>query len=258
MYCTLADVRAMAQAMTVNAVPPATDDLVTALIERVSRFFDMECGVADGYFESAIYPRWQSLHVYVVGDTVTPTTPNAHNYRLTTAGTSGASEPTWPTSGTVTNGSVVFTENGADVVATAKVVYGDGTNYLKLPPYVAGSLDPTITLPDGYSVPEFTTVNGYLERSVGGVLARNWWRNSIWASGWIEGVPVTVTAKWGFANTPADVKLAVIEWIINVWRETDPAGLKLTNLEGIPLREAIPPRVNEVARRWRLKRPVFI
>src|SRR5688500_1642101 len=134
MYVSLAEVRASAQSMTASATPPAADDLVRNLIERISRFIDNELGCEAGTFESALYPAWEALHVYVVGDIVTPTTPNAHRYRVTTAGTSGATEPIFPTGGaaTVTSGAVVFTENGADVVATARTFYGDGTNHLRL------------------------------------------------------------------------------------------------------------------------------
>jgi hypothetical protein len=66
-------------------------------------------------------------------------------------------------------------------------------------------------------------------------------------------VPITVSAIWGWRETPADVKAAVIEWVLNLWRETDPASVKLVGLEGQPLREAIPPRVKAVARKWRAK-----
>ncbi|KKK88219.1 hypothetical protein LCGC14_2745390, partial [marine sediment metagenome] len=50
--------------------------------------------------------------VYVLRDFVQPTTPNNNfTYRCTTAGTTGASEPTFPTTagGTVSDGSVVWT-----------------------------------------------------------------------------------------------------------------------------------------------------
>lgn len=260
-YVTPLELRAMAQSMTTAAVPPATDDLVRDLIERVSRLFDLEVGCAPEYFEPALHPIWESLHVYVVGDIVTPTTANAHKYRVTTAGTSGASEPTFPTGSgaTVTNGGVVFTENGADVVATARTFYGDGTNFLKLDPYVPGTLNATLTVPTGYTAPDFIEKDGYLVQATsdGFVLSSNavgsFNNRGVFSSRWWAGAPIIITAKWGYAATPADVKLAVIEWIINVWRETDTASLKLVGLDGSILREKIPPRVLEVVKRYKIK-----
>jgi hypothetical protein len=61
---------------------------------------------------------WQANHGYAVGDIVTPTKPNGHQYRVTKAGTSGSVEPSWPETGEVCNGPVIFAENGADVLAT--------------------------------------------------------------------------------------------------------------------------------------------
>lgn len=56
---------------------------------------------------------WRASTPFTLGDYVFPKVDNAHFYQVTTAGTSGASEPTWPTSGgTVTNGGVVFTDMG--------------------------------------------------------------------------------------------------------------------------------------------------
>lgn len=252
MYCSIAECRAAAQSMTTSATPSATDALVTALIERVSRMLDAQCGVSDEYFEPALYPVWQSGHVYVVGDVITPTTRNLHKYRCTTAGTSGATEPTFPTgsAATVADGAaVVWTENGADVIASARTFYGDGTNYLKLDPYVAGTLNATMTVPTGYTAPTYVERNGYLILSDStGTLVPGYW-----STGWQMGFPYTVTALWGFASTPADIKAAVIEWIINVWRETDPAGLKLVGLDGQVLRENMPPRVALIAKSWRVK-----
>jgi len=45
---------------------------------------------------------WVKNTAYVAGDMVIPTNPNGHFYRCTTAGTSGASEPTWPLTGSAT------------------------------------------------------------------------------------------------------------------------------------------------------------
>jgi hypothetical protein len=153
-----------------------------------------------------------------------------------------------------------YFEAAGGTVST-KTIYGDGTNYLTLPPYVPGSLSPVITLPEGYTAPNFIEQNGYLVLTTSsGVLPPfQHFHNCLW-SGWSSGVAVAVSARWGFASTPADVKMAVIELVINLKRETDPAELKLTNLEGQPLREPIPPRVKAIARRWRGKvaGPAFV
>lgn len=142
--------------------------------------------------------------------------------------------------------------------ATALTIYGDGINYLRLPPYVAGSLNTSITLPEGYTAPTFTEQDGFLVLNSSGVLPPfNHW-NSAWG-GWQSGVPVTASAIWGYQDVDAAIKMATIELVINLHRETDPASLKLTNLEGQPLRERLPPRVLEIARKYRFKvGPVFV
>lgn len=52
-----------------------------------------------------------------VGQTTVPSTSNGRMYRCSTAGTTGSSEPTWPTTsgGTVTDGTAVWTEMSADI-----------------------------------------------------------------------------------------------------------------------------------------------
>lgn len=265
MYCTPAEVRQVATKLTAtNETNPATDAILNDVIERASRMFDLLCGVEPEYFESAYHPVWESNHAYAVGDIVTPTTRNSHIYRATTAGTSGATEPVFPTGSgaTVTNGTVVFTEHGADVVATNKIVYGDGTNYLRLPPYVPGTLNSTLTLPSGYTAPAFIEQNGYLVLTSSNGIAPPFERfNNLWWPGWWSGVPITISAIWGFPATPADVKHAVIEWTVNIWRDTDPSQLKIVGIDGqaTVLREKAPPRVWEIARRYQAKvGPVFV
>ncbi|WP_407538878.1 hypothetical protein Q0M94_11930 [Deinococcus radiomollis] len=63
---------------------------------------------------------FQPSHVYNLNDLVTPTVANGHYYKVTTAGTSGSTEPTWPTtaSGTVVSGTVTFTEQGSTTGTT--------------------------------------------------------------------------------------------------------------------------------------------
>lgn len=75
---------------------------------------------------------WQASHAYGIGAYVKPTTRNGHVYVAVNAGTSGASQPTWPTTngGTVTNGGVTWRESGVDIVYDDAIVItmGAGNN----------------------------------------------------------------------------------------------------------------------------------
>lgn len=134
-------------------------------------------------------------------------------------------------------------------------VYGDGTRFLKLSPYLEGSLNNAITLPDGYTAPVFTERHlpdqpSYLILSAdNGVLLSSTIRPYY---GWDATVPIVLSARWGFTETPKIVNAMVIELVLNLWRETDPATVKLVGLEGQPLRERMPPRMAEVCRRLRV------
>ena len=144
----------------------------------------------------------------------------------------------------------------AGTTASDRVYYGTGTRYLRVSPYVPGSLNPTITVPIGYLVPNFVELGDPPEQHLVTTLSNGVFTNlspRIPYCGWQQGVPFTISAKWGFEATPEDVKLASIELSVNLWRELDPANVKLVSLEGQPLREKIPPRVNEIARRYRTK-----
>jgi hypothetical protein len=144
----------------------------------------------------------------------------------------------------------------AGATATARTFYGNGTNFLKLDRYVPGSLNATLTYPEGYTALDYVERDGYLVITDStGVLSS---RSLTYCNGWYCGVPIVVTAKWGFEATPADVKLAVIEMVANLWRELDPAHLKLVAPEHLPLREKWPPRVGEIARRYRVGAGVIV
>ena len=68
-----------------------------------------------------IYPEWKASFGVTMSDTYLPTVLNGHKYQVTTAGTTGTTEPTWPTTagGTVASGTAVFTETGSTVLAQA-------------------------------------------------------------------------------------------------------------------------------------------
>lgn len=56
---------------------------------------------------------WAALTAKVLGNVVQPTSPNGHTYLCVTAGTTGASQPTFPTDGSaVIDGTVVWLDQG--------------------------------------------------------------------------------------------------------------------------------------------------
>lgn len=71
--------------------------------------------------------RWAATHAYAAQACVTPTTylsTHTSEFCTTSGGTSGGSEPAWPSSGTITDGSVTWTYEGAG----AGIVYnGSGS-----------------------------------------------------------------------------------------------------------------------------------
>lgn len=94
--------------MTQSSVAPA---LTTAEIEELldlGRRAD-QYGIAPDYHDD-----WAASTVYAQGAVVVPPTRNGHYYTVTVAGTSGAAQPTWPTTAgaTVVNGTVTFQQSG--------------------------------------------------------------------------------------------------------------------------------------------------
>lgn len=68
-----------------------------------------------------VFPAWAPSASVILNDIYLPITANGHRYKVTTAGTTGTSEPSWPTTAgaTVTSGSAVFTEDGSTVLQQA-------------------------------------------------------------------------------------------------------------------------------------------
>jgi hypothetical protein len=69
--------------------------------------------VIQAAWTAATAPRWQASFAYTAGQVVRPATANSHLYSCTTAGTSGSSQPAFPTGGgTVGDGTAVWTDTG--------------------------------------------------------------------------------------------------------------------------------------------------
>jgi hypothetical protein len=102
--------------------------------------------------------------------------------------------------------------------ATALSFRGNATEYLKVYPYIAGSLE-AITI-DGVAVTVPAIDNEYIESEDYLVFAYTLTKNAV----------VSVSARWGFAEVPGDIKQACIEQGLFQWRRKD---LAFTDLSGV-------------------------
>jgi hypothetical protein len=137
---------------------------------------------------------------------------------------------------------------------------GDGTAYLKLPPYV--DLD-SITINDGtIAVPDYTTDNVpdyiakdgmliVLEKTKQGSLDSAMYRNRF--TGWPDGSQIRVSAVWGFESTPKDVQVAVAKIALHHWRMSDPVNADNTNATPEPLIDGLPASVWPTVEKYREK-----
>ena len=87
---------------------------------------------------------WSASTAYSINDQIRPTVNKGYYYAARKAGTSGATEPTWPASGTVTDGTIAW----VPIAMTVCNKYTDGTLGDVQSDYTATSptLDRTITL----------------------------------------------------------------------------------------------------------------
>lgn len=132
-------------------------------------------------------------------------------------------------------------ENG---LTEDKYFVGDGTAYLKLPPYIdidsVTLNEGTITIPDYQTtnVPEYIEQNGYLvvldKTSAGFTLT-----GANRFTGWPEKKQIKVSAVWGSEFVREEVTAAVCHLALVSWRTFDPSVAEdtqssLTLVDGIP------------------------
>lgn len=172
-----------------------------------------------------------------------------------------------------------FAPSASGATATSRDFWGDGTELLKLDPYNG---TPTVTMPTGWTVPDYveltgqtlrsdgfnfglirtygdsdTRVNAFVSGSLtGDSLMFNQFYSPI---GWPEGIKVSVSAIWGYSAIPFDVKLAVIETTIAALRGVDQAYARVTNLETNTVTNAgaLTPRAQLIAERYNHMRVNF-
>lgn len=268
-YADEADARSQA----VEGLKAVEQGGLNSLLEAASRIFELAAEVPTDYFAPApAVPTWTAATAFQIGARIVPSIRNARIYEATAVqdtGETGDAEPIWPveTDATVQDGGILWTDRGFE--GTIRTFYGDGTDYLFLPPYVSGSLGAVILPPEIPGI-EFREVNGGLQRTAPGVgvslslLDAASWNQSLYVTpgrrpwdGWPYGVPIQVVARWGFLSVPGDVRQATIQIAVKLHRETDPAFVKVQEIDGQVIREALPPTAERIAKKYRDRHILF-
>lgn len=123
--------------------------------------------------------------------------------------------------------------------ADTALVFGDGTNYLKVPqPYVADSVTLVTSTYSGVTIPDYIERDGYLvalttdltlyPRSVAGI------RGSGPPYGaWILGAPYTISATFGYSTVPPALTEACLEIAADLYRFRDAGSIKAAGTAGV-------------------------
>ena len=149
-------------------------------------------------------------------------------------------------------------ENGS---SEERVFIGDGTAYLKLPPYVDLGV---VSINEGTREdPDYSTSNvpEYVEQDGMLIVLSKTVRQSPEAAfypgrftGWPEAKQIKVDAVWGLESTPSDIVLACVHIALHLWRTGDPAFATISNAEGAASRPATLPKIaQDIIDRYREK-----
>jgi hypothetical protein len=140
----------------------------------------------------------------------------------------------------------------------SKTFYGDGTVFLALPSARTGPL--VVTMPEGNTVPPYVLIDRCLRTVDDNGLVYS--PGQMGATVWPRGLPIMVESDWGFPAVPEDVKEAVAELVIAMWRSKDLAFLKAVNLEtNATIVKEWPDRTKQVAAFYESRKnvlPVFL
>ena len=123
-----------------------TDGSVTWVTRAYDLLLNTGDSVTASIFKFSSDPAWEATTAYAVGDTVVPLIANGFVYDVTNAGTTGGSEPTWPTTedDTVTDGTVIFTARANGGTVDNQSIVGGIQTKFRLTSVPSGSTSVTL------------------------------------------------------------------------------------------------------------------
>ena len=136
----------------------------------------------------------------------------------------------------------------AAAAASERVFRGKGTEYVRLDPYVADSIDALSVADEVFLVggDDYYENEGYL---VFGVPTPT---SSQPSSIIIEnGAVVTVSARWGFAAIPGEIRQACLEQGLFMWRKRDLAFTELSGISSVAIVAKFSPTFLATVERYR-------
>lgn len=146
---------------------------------------------------------------------------------------------------------------------TTATVYGDGTDYLQPPRFVAGSVT-AVTAPTGYTAPSYVEQDGWLVVTRGGRIGTPRagalytydpiYEVSVPSAGWLTGLPYTVAATYGYASVPADIVECCLEIAVRIYKAKDAGFSDVVGVDGsgaVGYSGALPNLVKRILDRYR-------
>jgi type II secretory pathway pseudopilin PulG len=130
--------------------------------------------VTDGEVTWVLIDTWKASTPYTTDKVVKPTVNNGYYYVAASAGTSGTTEPTWPASGTVTDGTVTWTPIPMTICNEwTNGMFGNvRSDYTAVSP----TLDRTITLDTTYNTAFSKFLFGWTTASGGATQKADVWK----------------------------------------------------------------------------------
>lgn len=124
--------------------------------------------------------------------------------------------------------------NKAGNSASSKTFFGNGIDMLALPPFV-GNISAVTIDDEAFDADDWRYKNGYLINKSGN---------------FETDAEIVVTARWGFSEILAEVKLVVNELGVYLWRNRDPLFAKLSDVE---IETELSPTTNAIIKKFREK-----